>query len=142
MKPLLVFLSAVALLLPVRLCALDAQSQIKAALNTQVAAWNKGDLQTFVSTYADNCVFVGKQIAQGKTQLLARYQKAYPTPAAMGRLSFTDPTVHMLDSDVAIVTARWHLDRSSAGGGPTGGVFSLVFHREGGAWKIALDHTS
>ena len=143
MKPLITLISLLALLLfPTDSRALDAQSQIKAVLDTQVEAWNRGDLSTFVTTYADDCIFVGKQVTEGNAQLLDRYKKTYPTPAAMGHLTFSDLAIHLLGKDVAFVTSKWHLDRSVDAGGPTGGVFSLVLHRKNGLWKIALDHTA
>jgi uncharacterized protein (TIGR02246 family) len=135
-------LLAIALLLPAALPAQDTESQIKAVLNTQVESWNKGDIPTFVTTYADDCIFVGKKLAQGRAQLLDRYQKTYPTRAAMGHLTFSSLAVHLLDQNVAIVTAEWQLERSTEGGGKVGGLFSLVFHKQNGQWKIALDHTS
>jgi uncharacterized protein (TIGR02246 family) len=131
-----------ALLLTIPLQAFDAESDIKSVLTTQVNAWNRGDIPTFVTTYSDDCIFVGKPILQGRAQLLARYQKKYPTPDAMGRLTFSNLAVHLVDSEVAMVTADWHLDRKESGGGPVGGYFSLVLHRQKGRWKIALDHTS
>ena len=66
--------------------AADAESSIRAVLSTQVDAWNKGDLSTFVTTYADDCLFVGKQVVRGRPAVLARYQKTYSNPAAMGKL--------------------------------------------------------
>lgn len=142
MKSLAGVAFALMLLLSLPLQALDTESQIKAMLNVQVEAWNRGDLPTFVTTYAPDCIFVGKQITQGSTQLLAHYQKAYPTPAAMGHLAFKGLTVHLLSPDIAIVTSEWRLERSASAGGPTGGLFSLVLRRYNGVWKIALDHTS
>ena len=131
-----------ALAIPSTLCAFDSESDIKAVLNTQVESWNKGDIPTFVTTYADDCIFVGKTVTHGRAQLLDRYQKTYSSRAAMGHLTFSSLAVQLLDPDVAVVTAVWHLDRTTEGGGPVGGLFSLVFHRQDGAWKIALDHTS
>lgn len=131
-----------ALLLRIPLPAFDAESEIKVVLNTQVEAWNRGDLATFVSTYAKDCTFVGKQATEGSAQLLLHYQRAYPTPAAMGHLTFSKMAIHLLDEQVATVTAFWHLDRSEAAGGPTGGIFSLVLQRKKRVWKIALDHTA
>ena len=111
-------------------------------MTTQVDAWNKGDLSTFVTTYADDCLFVGKQVVRGRAAVLARYQKTYSTPAAMGKLEFEDLEVHQLDPQVALVIGHFHLARTADGGGDASGVFSLVFHRIGGRWLIALDHTS
>ena len=122
--------------------ASDGESQIRAVLHTQQEDWNRGDIPDFVTTYAPDCIFIGKQIAKGKAQLLARYQKTYPTRAAMGRLQFRNVDIHLLTSEVAIVTGAWHLERSGAETRSIGGLFSLVLHHQADGWKIALDHTS
>jgi len=122
--------------------ASSAESSIRAVLNTQVDAWNQGDLSTFVTTYAEDCLFVGKQVVRGRPAVLARYQKSYSNAAAMGKLEFTDLEVHEVDPQVALVIGHFHLARTTEGGGDASGVFSLVFHRIGGTWQIVLDHTS
>jgi uncharacterized protein (TIGR02246 family) len=145
MKLLSIFALIFALILPGALLARDAESEITSVLTAQVDAWNRGDIPAFVMTYAEDCIFVTNAttpIAQGRDQLLARYQRKYPTPAAMGHLTFSNMAIHLLEKDVATLTAEWHLDRSAEAGGPVGGIFSLVLHRQNGAWKIALDHTS
>ena len=129
-------------ILPAGFGATDADSGIRAALNTQVEAWNRGDITAFVSSYAEDCTFVGKTILQGRDHLLARYRKAYPTSDAMGKLTFSNLKVRPLDGKVAVVTGEWHLDRAASGGGPVGGVFSLVWELRSGEWRIVLDHTS
>ena len=140
---LLAFLALLAgLTAPLPLKASDPESQIKAVLNTQLTAWNRGDVPAFVSAYAPDCIFVGKNVARGRAQLLARYQKSYPTREAMGHLSFGALEVCQLTPDVAVVTGEWHIERSGAAGDGIGGLFSLVFQRQGETWQIALDHTS
>lgn len=120
--------------------ASNAESEIQAVLNTQLEAWNRGDIPALVNTYAPDCIFVGKQVAHGRAQLLARYQKAYPTRQAMGRLTFSAVEIHLLDNNVAVVAGTWHLERS--GNANIGGLFSLVLQHRAKQWKIALDHTS
>jgi uncharacterized protein (TIGR02246 family) len=127
---------------PALLPAADADSAIREALQAQVAAWNRGDIPAFVSTYAADCTFVGKQILQGREQLLARYKRVYPTSDAMGKLTFNSLNVRLLGKQTAVATGEWHLERNWAGGGPVGGVFSLVWRLESGHWLIILDHTS
>ncbi len=127
---------------PIALNASDAESEIKAVLNFQVAAWNRGDIPAFVNAYAADCIFVGKQVAHGRAKLLARYEKSYPSREAMGHLTFSGLELDLLTSDVVIVTGEWRIDRSGAAGNGIGGLFSLVFHRQAKEWKIALDHTS
>ncbi len=124
------------------LSANDAENQISAELSAQVEAWNRGDIPAFVQTYADNCTFVGKQILHGRSRLLARYQKSYASPAAMGKLSFSNLSVQPLDEHIAIATGEWHIDRPASAGGPVGGVFSLVWQFQNRHWRIMLDHTS
>jgi uncharacterized protein (TIGR02246 family) len=119
-----------------------AQADIENVLTAQVQAWNRGDIPKFVSTYAEDCIFVGKQMLQGRSKLLARYQKTYPSPESMGRLTFQNLAVRPLDSQIATAVGEWHIDRSSASGGPVGGVFSLVLQLRNGTWEIVLDHTS
>lgn len=122
--------------------AASGESSIRAVLTAQVDAWNRGDLTTFVTSYAEDCLFVGKQVVRGRPAVLARYQKSYSNAAAMGKLKFTDLEVHEVDPQVALVIGHFHLTRTAEGGGDASGVFSLVFHRIGGRWRIVLDHTS
>jgi uncharacterized protein (TIGR02246 family) len=130
------------LVVPPELNASNAEAQIKTVLNTQLDAWNRGDIPTFVTTYASDCIFVGNDIARGRDQLLSHYEKKYPNRDAMGHLSFSALEVHLVTADVAIVTGKWHIDRSGVEPKRVGGLFSLVFHRQAQAWKIALDHSS
>lgn len=119
-----------------------AESRIRDVLSVQVKAWNRGDLPAFVQTYAPNCTFVGTEVIHGRNAVLERYNRRYPSPAAMGHLSFGQINVQQLDQSTAIVYGTWHLDRGPAGGGSIGGVFSLVLRSMDDAWQIVLDHTS
>ena len=119
------------------------ESAIKAVLESQVAAWNQGNLMQFVAPYAQHCTLVSSTISETtREQVLEHYQHKYPSTGAMGRLAFSELNVHSIEAHVAIVTGRWRLARDAHSGGPVGGVFSLVFELVGGSWQIALDHTS
>ena len=120
----------------------DAKAAIQGVLNEQTQAWNRADIEKFVSYYAEDCTFVGKQMVRGRERVLARYRSAYASAAAMGQLRFADLEVQPIDQQVAIVTGKFHLDRTAAAGGPADGIFSLVFRLKNGNWQILLDHTS
>ena len=122
--------------------AASVDDEVKAVLNKQVAAWNRGDTDAFLEGYASDTVFVGEKMTRGVEQLKARYQARYPTRAAMGNLSFYDLEIHELSKDSAYAIGRWQLERDKEGGGNTGGVYSLVFRRTSIGWKIVLDHTN
>lgn len=139
-----------ALALGVRLVAANAtvdakpaKTAIETMLNRQADAWNRGDLSNFVSYYAPLCTLVGTEITETtRSHVLAHYKEKYPSRGVMGKLTFSDVSIHLLTKDVATVTARWHLDRDANSGGPVGGVFSLVCQLAGRNWQIVLDHTS
>jgi len=116
---------------------------IEAVLDKQVADWNRGDISGFVQSYSPACTFVGRDtVVEGRSGVEERYRKNYATPEAMGRLTYTDLKIRKIDNRVAVVTGTFHLQRSGAGGGDKSGIFSLVFERQGGVWRIVLDHTS
>ncbi len=124
------------------------EAAIRGVLDAQVAAWNRGDVVTFMQGYRDSptTTFIGKTIAHGYANILARYQKIYSDKDKMGQLAFSDLEVHQLDAHFATVTGHFHLARSADAGGNTEGIFSLVFEKSaekpGMGWKIILDHTS
>ena len=116
--------------------------EVKSVLDTQAAAWNRGDLEAFVSYYSAETVFVGKAVSRGNKQVLQRYKDAYPTQEKMGTLEFSDIELRPLGAEYASVLGRFHLKRTEAGGGNADGIFTLLFRKTPEGWKIILDHTS
>lgn len=122
--------------------AASPQAEIRALLDKQIAAWNRGDLDTFMQTYwkSPKTAYVGANgIMRGWNSVLERYRRAYPNREAMGKTAFSDLEITMLAPDAAVVLGHWHLERAS---GDLGGVFSLVLRKFPGGWRIILDHTS
>lgn len=122
----------------------SAEVEIKAVLARQQAAWNRGDIRSFMQEYVNSpeLTFVGKQVARGWQATLDRYLKTYPTPASMGQLTFSEVEVHPLGKDHAWVLGRFQLARTAEGGGDAGGRYTLIFTRTKQGWKMMLDHTS
>ena len=122
--------------------AATVEDEVRAVLNKQVAAWNRGDTDAFLESYSSDTVFVGEKMTRGLEDLKKRYQEHYPTRAAMGKLSFFDLEIHPMGKDYAYVIGRWQLDRDQEGGGNVSGIYSLVFRRTAIGWRIVLDHTN
>jgi uncharacterized protein (TIGR02246 family) len=122
----------------------DAATEIRAVLQQQQEAWNRGDLVEFVKSYEESpeITFVGKDVARGYAGVLARYQKSYPDKARMGKLTFSEVEARMLGADHALVLGRFALEREAAAGGPASGRYTLVAKRSGKSWKFIHDHTS
>jgi uncharacterized protein (TIGR02246 family) len=115
---------------------------IHAVLGAQQAAWNRGDVDAFLVGYwhSPELTFSGSNgVSRGWDGVMARYKKNYPDRAAMGKLDFSELEFRFLGPDAALVLGRWHLKRDK---GDIGGVFSLVWERFPGGWKIVHDHTS
>lgn len=126
------------------LVAASAETEVKAVLAQQEAAWNRADLNAFMQAYLNSpdIIFVGKQVTRGWQGTLERYQRTYPTPAAMGRLTFSEIEVRPLGKDHASVLGRFHLERTAAGGGNASGRYTLIAVRTRQGWKLIHDHTS
>src|ERR1043166_4844507 len=97
--------------------AATAEQEIRAVLDRQAVDWNRGSTDAFLEGYAPDPTFVGDTVSRGLDEVRARYRSRYPTPAAMGHLTFSEVEVHMLGSEHAYVTGRWKLARSKEAGG-------------------------
>ena len=118
------------------------ESQIRAVLDMQTAAWNRGDIDTFMTGYwhSEQTEFLGANgIAHGWQAVLDRYHHAYPDRKTMGALTFSDLEVHPTCTDAAYVVGKFHLVRESD---QPSGVFSLDFRKFPEGWRIVLDHTT
>lgn len=119
-----------------------ASKAIRAVLDDQQAAWNRGDVDAFMKGYwnSPDLTFAGSSgITRGWEPVTARYRKNYPDAAAMGHLDFSDIEIRELGNNAALVLGRWHLKRANDA---PGGVFTLVFQRFPEGWRIIHDHTS
>jgi beta-aspartyl-peptidase (threonine type) len=118
-----------------------AVADIRTVLDRQAAAWNAGDVETFMEGYwrSPQLTFSsGGQVTRGWRPTLERYKQRYPDRATMGRLTFSDLEITMLGRDAALVLGRWRLEREQ----PVGGNYTLILRRIGGRWVIVHDHTS
>ncbi len=122
--------------------AASVEDEVKGVLNKQVAAWNRGDTDSFLDGYSSDTVFVGEKMTRGVEDLKRRYQEHYPTRASMGKLSYYDLEIHAMGKEYAYVIGRWQLARDKEGGGNVTGVYSLVFRKTSIGWKIVMDHTN
>ena len=127
------------------------EAAIRTVIAEQVTAWNKGDIPAFMASYEDSpeTTFVGTtSVNKGFQPILERYKKGYATKDQMGTLTFKDLDIRLLPSssgatEYAVVTGRFHLDRRVKGtAAKDDGIFSLVWHKSAGKWKIVLDHTA
>jgi uncharacterized protein (TIGR02246 family) len=120
----------------------DDEAEIRAVLERQKDAWNRGDIQAFMQGYhrSPDIVFTSAgKVRRGWDETLASYEQKYVAGDAMGHLEFRDVELQPVGADGAIALGRWQLTETPKAGE---GVFTLVFARHGDAWGIVHDHTS
>jgi ketosteroid isomerase-like protein len=121
-----------------------AQQAIRAVLDEQVAAWNRGDLEGYMAGYwssPDLTFFSGGTVTKGWQPTLERYRKRYQSGGhEMGKLEFTNLSIEMLGPESAVARGRWHLAMKN--GQQPRGLFTVIFRKFPESWKIVHDHSS
>ena len=86
---------------------------VRKTLANQTTAWNKGNLDEFMSGYwkSDSLMFIGKAgLTYGWQTTLDNYKKGYPDTTAMGKLDFEIIEVRRLSVCTFLLWANgtWH----------------------------------
>ncbi|MDE3143178.1 MAG: nuclear transport factor 2 family protein [Bacteroidota bacterium] len=118
------------------------EKAIRKILEDQNAAWNKGNLDSFMIGYwqNDSLMFIGKSgPTYGYNKTLENYKKGYPDTAHMGKFTSTIISIKKLSNDYYFVLGKWFLKRTV---GDAGGHYTLLFRKINGQWKIIVDHSS
>ena len=120
------------------------QSAIEQVLHAQQDAWNRRDLDAFMTGYwnsPDLTFFSGAKESKGWQATIDRYKATYTGPGhEMGKLDFSDLRVEILGPDAAFVRGVWQVTMSD--GKTPHGRFTLIFRKFPDGWKIIHDHTS
>ncbi len=121
----------------------SSKDAIRQVLDSQVAAWNKGDLEGFMAGYWKSeklTFFSGDKIEHGWQATYDRYRKRYQAEGReMGKLTFSELEIEMVGADTASVRGRWKLVTRKE---TPGGLFTLIFKKLPEGWRIVHDHTS
>jgi uncharacterized protein (TIGR02246 family) len=117
---------------------------IRKVMEDQQAAWNRHDLEAFMSGYWNSpelTFFSGGTESKGWQSALDHYKKSYQgTGHEMGKLEFTNLRIEMLGPESAFVRGEFHLTMSD--GKTPHGLFTLVFRKFPESWKIIHDHSA
>lgn len=119
-----------------------AQREIRAVLDEQAAAWNRGDVDGYMNGYArtEKTEFLsGDTLTRGWQTVRDRYRRKYDSRGKMGALTFSEVQITTLAPDFAMVVGQWRLLRKSD---TPHGLFTLLFRRTAEGWRIVHDHTS
>jgi ketosteroid isomerase-like protein len=121
-----------------------SRSAIRGVIDDQQTAWNRKDLDGFMSGYWNSpelTFFSGGHESKGWQAALDRYKKNYQSAGhEMGKLEFTNLRIEMLGPEAAFVRGEFHL--TMLDGKTPHGLFTLVFRKFPGGWKIVHDHSA
>jgi beta-aspartyl-peptidase (threonine type) len=124
--------------------ALSPEAAIRAELEAQVAAWNRGDLKGYMNGYwhsPELTFFAGSNQSEGWDAAYQRYHAAYAGKSKeMGKLKFTNIRVEVLGPEAGFVRGGWQLTMKD--GSQRTGLFTVVLKKFGGNWRIIHDHSS
>jgi uncharacterized protein (TIGR02246 family) len=120
------------------------RAAIQKVMEDQQAAWNHHDLEAFMAGYwnsPDLTFFSGAHESKGWQAALERYKKNYQSAGhEMGKLEFANLRIEKLGPESAFVRGEFHLTMSD--GKTPHGLFTLVFRKFPGGWKIVHDHSA
>lgn len=114
-----------------------------ALLDRGARAWNRGDLEAFMSDYmnsARTAYVTNDGVAHGKAAIRERYAPRFAPGALRDSLSFENVEADPLSNDAIHVIAWYKIIRGDSliARGPT----SLLLVRDGPRWAILKDHSS
>lgn len=115
---------------------------IRAVLDDQSGAWNRGDIDGFMAGYwrSPETVFIsGDTLTRGWQTVRDRYKKNYDSREKMGTLTYSDLEFSPIGNGAVVVNGRWHLQRAKD---EPHGRFTLIFRKTSQGWRIVHDHTS
>ena len=118
------------------------EEAIRKVMDEQAAAWNRGDLEGFMTGYwrSEKLTFIsGTEVTRGWQQTLDNYRKGYNSREKMGVLMFSDLEFTIFSKDAAVVLGSWALKRKKD---TPHGKFTLTFRKFKEGWRIVMDHTS
>ncbi|MEO8199543.1 MAG: nuclear transport factor 2 family protein [Gemmatimonadota bacterium] len=123
---------------PVRL-----QPALESQFARSAAAWNRGDLDAFMSDYARDSLtsfMSGGHLHRGDDFIRSHYAPLFGPGANRDSLRFEEFQVRPITGDFALVTARYILYRN--GEISASGPFTLLMQHRPEGWKILHDHSS
>jgi uncharacterized protein (TIGR02246 family) len=143
-------MSSTALLLLISACASspsrpgDPAAEVRAVWNAQVEAWNRGDLDSFMTGYwnsPDVVFFSNKAETRGWQQTLERYRATYKAEGRqMGMLDFPKLEFKVLGPEAVLARGQWRLKMPD--GKESTGMTSVTFQKLPEGWRIVHDHSS
>jgi ketosteroid isomerase-like protein len=118
-----------------------AEKEITSAMDMAAVAWNKGDLDAYMSLYDSSATMMFKTGRIGLDSIRALYVKYYfVNGMPKQELSYDNYQLTMLGNDYALLTGTFKL-KATEKLPERRGTFSLIFVYRSHQWKLFHDHS-
>lgn len=110
----------------------------------QQDAWNKGDLDGYLSHYKDapDTQAVLATLVRGIDNIRSAYKANFPNKDSMGSIEDSEVEVRAMGDNFALATGKYHLIRSRKAGGEVSGTFTELFEKTPAGWKIIFSEST
>jgi hypothetical protein len=121
----------------------DPVTEVKAALQSQVDAWNKADLEKAMNYYwhSDSVVWINAYgVTKGFDWVWEDYKKMYSDKSKMGYFSYTPLHIEKISDESVMYVYKWKIEHE--GVKKMGGISSQIWRKIKGSWVITSEHAS
>lgn len=121
----------------------DAVQEVKQALEGQIAAWNKGDLETAMTFYwnSPEMLWISKNgTEKGYQEVYDMFLNDFKDRSQMGNYSYEPLHIEQVSKDAVYFVFRWKIELD--GKRLMGGVSSQVWKKLNGRWVATSEHAS
>jgi ketosteroid isomerase-like protein len=110
----------------------------------QQDAWNKGDLDAYLSHYknAPDTQAVLATLVRGFDNIRSAYRLNFPNKDTMGAIEDSEVEVRALGDNFALATGKYQLSRSRKSGGDISGTFTELFEKTPAGWQIIFSQST
>lgn len=121
----------------------DAVQEVKQALEGQVSAWNKGDLETAMAFYwnSPEMLWVSKNgTEKGYREVYEMFLQDFTDRSQMGTYTYEPLHIEQVSEEAVYFVLRWKIELH--GKQLMGGVSSQLWKKLGGRWVVTSEHAS
>ena len=120
------------------------QLDVTKVVLAQENAWNKGDLDGYLSHFKDakdtEAVLNGP--VRGFDNIRNAFHQSFPNREAMGQLEQSEVEVRELGPNFALATGKYHLTRNRHNGGDAQGTFTEIFEKTAQGWQLIFSENT
>jgi len=120
----------------------DDHKRINAVFESGCAAWNRGDIDGYLSDYwhSDKVRWVSEgKVSYGFEAIASAFRARFNSTENMGNLEVADLEIQLISKSDALVFGAWTQTTRTA---RRTGVFTVHMKKIDGEWLVVSDHSS